>query len=95
MIRKRIAALAVASTVALGAATIDTPTAVAEPEQPAPEAAQAQLSSGGGMDEVKKALSAMIAIPLGLSSIGLGLFAPQEYTCEGLVPYLCFDKHKK
>ncbi|WP_296147305.1 hypothetical protein [uncultured Corynebacterium sp.] len=47
------------------------------------------------MDEVKKALSAMIAIPLGLSSIGLGLFAPQEYTCEGLVPYLCFDKHKK
>ncbi|WP_296147307.1 hypothetical protein [uncultured Corynebacterium sp.] len=33
MIRKRIAALAVASTVALGAATIDTPTAVAEPER--------------------------------------------------------------
>lgn len=93
MIHKRIAALAVASTVAFGAVTIPTPAATAEPEQPAPETAQ--LSSGAGTDKLKEVLGAIIGIPLGLSSIGLGLFAPQEYTCEGLVPYLCFDKHKK
>lgn len=87
MIRQRIAALAVASTVALGAATIPTPAAAAEPEQPAAEITQ--LSSGAGSDRLKEVFGAIFGIPLGLSSLLFAQFAPREYVCDGLVPRFC------
>ena len=87
MIRQRIAALAVAGTVAFGATAIHTPTATAEPERPAAEITQ--LSSGAGTDKLKEAFGAIFGIPLGLSSLLFAQFAPREYVCDGLVPRFC------
>ena len=68
-----------------GATTIDAPVAGAEP---------AQQANQSGSSNIEEFFGALIGIPLGLSSIGLGMIAPHEYRCEGLLPYLCLDKGK-
>ena len=90
MIRQRLAALAVASTVALGAATIDTPTAVAEPEQPQPAAAQ--MSALPAFGQFKEMISLVISLPPMLSSAALAYIAGPDHACSGLIPQYCPNK---
>lgn len=87
MIRKRLAALAVATTVAFGStATINPPTASADP-------LPAVLGSAESVyKEMLIAIFMMIAIPKGLSSLVLAQFAPREYVCDGLVPRFCTEE---
>lgn len=93
MTRQRIAALALASTVAFGAVTVHAPSATAEPAQP-PAAGAPQLSSDFNLVSFANSLIKLPLLALGLSSIAFGSAAPQEFRCEGLLPYVCLSKNK-
>lgn len=93
MVRQRIATLALAGTVAFGAVTVHTPNATAEPAQP-PEAGATQLSSDFNLVSFANSLIKLPLLMLGLSSIACGSSVPDEYRCEGLLPYVCLPKNR-
>lgn len=90
MIRQRLAALAVASTIAFGATAIHIPTAAAEPEQPQPAAAQ--MSALPAFGQFKEMISLVISLPPVLSSAALAYIAGPDHACSGLIPQYCPNK---
>lgn len=87
MIRKRLAALAVAGTVAFSGAALGAPAAQAQPELSSQEAVQ--MSAQSALDQVRNVFYGGIVLPITLSSMWLAFIAGPKYTCTALIPQFC------